>query len=201
MVAYGTQVLTAAVTTGPLAPSGTASPVVAVTETVTSGGALSAIESITAAAACDKCLSASVAGDTNSRFNLDSNGAMKWGTGAAGTDMTLSRVGVGTLRAAGTFQVTGGALDVTQAGQGVKVAEGANAKQGTFVLAGAATTVVANTSVTANSRILLTCQALGTVATPSALAVSAVSAGVSFTVTPSQSTDTSTIAYEIFEPG
>lgn len=107
----------------------------------------------------------------------------------------------GNLGLAGSLNVTLGNVDVSFAGLGLKVAEGSNAKQGTFVLSGAATTVVANTSVTATSRIFLTCQTLGTVTAASTLAVSARSAGTSFTVTPSQATDTSTIAFEIFEPG
>jgi len=82
---------------------------------------------------------------------------------------------------------------------GLRVVEGPNAKQGTAVLV-AGTVVVANTSVTATSRIFLTAQSLGTVTAPSALAVSARSAGVSFTILASQLTDTSTVAYEIFEP-
>jgi hypothetical protein len=100
----------------------------------------------------------------------------------------------------GELDVAGADLAVQTAGFGLEVAEGANAKQGTAVLA-AGTVVVANTSVTAVSRILLACQALGTVVVPSALCVSARVAGTSFTILASQNTDTSTIAYEIFEPG
>ena len=107
----------------------------------------------------------------------------------------------GSAQSSNGFSVFTGQLDVATAGNGLSVKEGSNAKQGTFTLAGAATTVVANTSVTANSRILMTCQALGTVTAASTLAVSARVAGTSFTVTPSQATDTSTIAFEIFEPG
>jgi hypothetical protein len=91
-----------------------------------------------------------------------------------------------------------GNVDVTAAGDGLRVAEGANAKQGTAVLV-AGTVVVANTSVTANSRILLTSQADG--GAPGFLRVSARVAGTSFTITSSSATDTSTVAYEIFEPG
>jgi len=46
--------------------------------------------------------------------------------------------------------------DIASAGQGLKVAEGSNAKQGTAVLNGTTAVVVGNTSVTANSRIFLT---------------------------------------------
>lgn len=60
--------------------------------------------------------------------------------------------------------------------------------------------VVANTSITTNSRILLTAQSLGTVTAPKALAVTARSAGVSFTITSADNTDTSVVAYSIEEP-
>ena len=91
-----------------------------------------------------------------------------------------------------------GHLDITTAGAGLQVAEGANAKQGTAVLV-AGTVTVANTSVTANSRIFLTCQIPG--GTPGFLRISARTAGVSFTILSSNAADTSTVAYEIFEPG
>jgi|SRR5690606_3792682 len=82
---------------------------------------------------------------------------------------------------------------------GLSVSEGSNAKQGVVTLV-AGTLVVANTSVTANSRIFLTAQSLGTVSVPSALCVSARNAGISFTILASDVTDTSAVAYEIFEP-
>lgn len=91
-----------------------------------------------------------------------------------------------------------GNLDIQTAGKGLRVAEGSNAKQGAAVLTGGAATV-ANTSVTANSRIFLTSQADG--GTPGFLRVSARTAGTSFTITSSSGTDTSTVAYEIIEPG
>ena len=86
---------------------------------------------------------------------------------------------------------------VNTVGSGLRVKEGSNAKQGTAVLV-AGTSVVANTSVTASSRILLTSNVDG--GTPGFLRVSARSAGVSFTITSSSGTDTSTVAYQIFEP-
>lgn len=91
-----------------------------------------------------------------------------------------------------------GAVDIGTAGKGLQVAEGSNAKQGTAVLV-AGSKVVSNTSVTASSRILLTSQADG--GTPGWLRVSARTAGTSFTITSSSATDTSTVAYQIFEPG
>ncbi len=91
-------------------------------------------------------------------------------------------------------------VDVTGVGFGLAVAEGSNAKQGIATLV-AGTVTVANTSVTANSRIQLTAQSLGTVTTPQALAVTARTAATSFTITSAGNTDTSVVAYEIFEPG
>lgn len=93
---------------------------------------------------------------------------------------------------------SGGNVDVTAIGSGLRTAEGTNAKQGTAVLV-AGTVTVANTSVTANSRILLTTQAPG--GTAGFLVVSARVAGTSFTILSSNAADTSTVAYEIFEPG
>jgi hypothetical protein len=89
-----------------------------------------------------------------------------------------------------------GDVAVTQAGSGLRVKEGANAKQGTAVLVAGAVTV-ANTSVTATSRILVTSQVDG--GTPGWLRVSARVAGTSFTITSSSGTDTSTVAWEMFE--
>jgi hypothetical protein len=111
----------------------------------------------------------------------------------------------GNLTVGGNLNVTGningnlGQIQTTLAGTGFGAAEGSNAKQGTATLT-AGTVTVADTSVTASSRIFLTGQAPNA-GTPGALAVSARTAGTSFTVTSTSGTDTSTFAYEIFEPG
>lgn len=83
---------------------------------------------------------------------------------------------------------------------GLRIKEGANAKQGVSTLV-AGTVTVANTNVTATSRILLTVQSLGTVTAPKAIAVTARTAGTSFVITSADATDTSVVAWEIFEPG
>lgn len=90
-----------------------------------------------------------------------------------------------------------GNIQVTAAGAGLRVKEGSNAKQGTAVLV-AGSVVVSNTAVTATSRIFLTSQVDG--GTPGFVRVSARTAATSFTITSSSATDTSTVAYEIFEP-
>lgn len=86
---------------------------------------------------------------------------------------------------------------VFNAGNGLRVREGTNCKQGVANLA-AGTVTVNNTAVTANSRIFLTSQVDG--GTPGFLRVSARASGTSFTITSSSAADTSTVAYEIFEP-
>jgi hypothetical protein len=118
-------------------------------------------------------------------------------------DGTMTVGGYLTAETGGAFNgafYVGGFIDVYSPGGGLQVAEGANAKQGTAVLA-AGTVTVANTAVFASSRIFITAQSLGTVATPQALAVTARIPGTSFTITSASATDTSTVAYEIFEPG
>lgn len=84
-------------------------------------------------------------------------------------------------------------------GNGLAIKEGTNAAMGVATLV-AGTVVVSNTRVTANSRIRLTAQSLGTVAVPSALGISARTAGTSFTILASALTDTSVVAWEIVEP-
>lgn len=90
-----------------------------------------------------------------------------------------------------------GNLIASVLGKGMRVKEGTGAKQGTAVLVGG-TVTVSNGSVTSSSRIFLTAQDTG--GTPGALRVSARTAGVSFTITSTSAADTSTVAYEIFEP-
>jgi hypothetical protein len=129
--------------------------------------------------------------------------ASGFGIGTAGND--LATVGqLPTLTSLNGLSLAGGtmtgSLDISGAGNGLKVAEGSNAKQGVATLS-AGTVTVSNTSVTATSRIFLTVQSLGTVVVPQALAVTARTAGTSFTITSASITDTSVVAYEIFEVG
>ena len=90
-------------------------------------------------------------------------------------------------------------LKLDTVGYGVYIKEGSNATMGTATLV-AGTVVVSTTKVTANSRIFLTIQSLGTVAVPKAIAVTAVTASTSFTITSADATDTSTVAWLIVEP-
>jgi hypothetical protein len=165
----------------------------------TTNGALAVPVSLQAAGAAP-VFGAGTTGDAFNRVELRANGQVALGTGAATPDTTFQRGGLGVTQFNGKLSIANNVLDIITAGNGLMVAEGANAKQGIATLV-AGTVVVANTAVTANSRIMLTCQSLGTVVAPSALCVSARTPGTSFTILASQNTDTSVIAYEIFEPG
>lgn len=88
------------------------------------------------------------------------------------------------------------ALNIGSAGGGVAIAEGSNARMGVATLA-AGTVTVANTSVSANTRILPFRQAPGGVL--GHLSVTK-NAGVGFTITSSSNTETSVVAWVLFEP-
>lgn len=139
---------------------------------------------------------ASTAGQSNT-VNLAQNTELGWTSGtdaSAAPDSGFSRLGAAAVALGnGTAADKTGTLSLA----GVKFVEGSNARMGTATLtAGAAT--VSNTSVTANSRIFLTSQADG--GTPGWLRVSARTASTSFTITSSSGTDTSTVAWIIYEP-
>ena len=132
-------------------------------------------------------------GQYNPALGFFNNGGLGWFRDATNSIMTTIG-GVPTI----AFRANG--IDIVNVGSGLSVAEGSNARQGIATLA-TGTVTVANTSVTANSRIFLTVQSLGTVTAPWALAVSARVPGASFTILSAAVTDTSVVAYEIFEPG
>lgn len=120
------------------------------------------------------------------------------GSGATGTVSIATKAAVGdsTLTRRLTVNETGEVI-ITTVGKGLSVKEGSNARMGTATLVGG-TVVVSTTAVTASSRIQLTGNSDG--GTPGWLRVSARSAGTSFTITSSSGTDTSTVAWIIFEP-
>lgn len=119
------------------------------------------------------------------------------GTGAAANPTVTLNVGAAnTWTNTQTFNTD---IKLGTAGNGIYIKEGSNATMGVATLsAGSAT--VSTTKVTASSRIFLTVQSLGTVALPTVVGVTAVSAGTSFTITSASVTDTSVIAWHIFEP-
>ena len=128
-------------------------------------------------------------------FNDAFSGSNDFMTVTRGSGYTIS----GTAFTTGDVTASAGNIIIGAASKGLEIKEGSNAKQGTATLS-AGTVTVSNTSVTANSRIFLTVTSLGTVTTPKAVAVTGRTAGTSFTITSADNTDTSTVAYEIFEP-
>lgn len=61
----------------------------------------------------------------------------------------------------------------------------------------AGTATVATTAITTTNNVTLSVQSLGTVTTPKTIAVTARSAGVSFTITSADNTDTSVVYWTI----
>lgn len=145
-----------------------------------------------------QALGISVSGDGVNRFAIDPTGKTTIGDGTNARDTNIYRSASGTLTTDGILTV-GSSLKVTTAGKTLFIKEGTNAKMGTAILAAGAVTV-STTAVTSTSRILLTVQSLGTVTTPTAVAVTARTAGTSFTITSAGATDTSTVAWVMFEP-
>lgn len=120
------------------------------------------------------------------------------GSGTQKTGWTWRNL-VGGTTLTDTMQLIGADLKLLVSGGGLYVKEGTNATMGTAVLV-AGTVVVNTTKVTANSRIFLCAQSLGTVTVGQGLAISARTAGTSFTITSTSITDTSTVAWIIIEP-
>ena len=127
-------------------------------------------------------------------------GNIIYGFANTGTGATPStgRIVIGSATDDGVNKLqVAGSVAVSTVGSGLRVKEGANAKQGTVVLvAGLAT--VANTSVTATSRIFVCGQVDG--GATGSLRVATRTPGVSFGIVSSSVADTSTVAYEMFEP-
>lgn len=131
-----------------------------------------------------------VGGDAQDRWRVMASGLVEWGDGTLTRDVNLYRANADILATDDDF-----AINV--AGKGLKVKEGTNAKMGTATLVAGAATV--NTSaVSATSRIFLTVQTAG--GTQGFLRISARTAGVSFTISSTSATETSTVAWLIVEP-
>lgn len=133
------------------------------------------------------------------RPGSDSTGALQVqksaGTAFVTFDSTNGRMRVGdSTNPTDVLDVTGN-LNLTTAGNKIKVATGSNASAGTGTMA-AGTVTISTTAVTANSLIFLTDTA-STLTNVGTLSVSAKSAGTSFTVTSSNVLDTSTFNWFI----
>jgi hypothetical protein len=157
------------------------------------GGTWTGLLDGTGATAATSVFGTLVTGDTVDRLRVRADGQHDWGPGGGGArDTTLRRSAVGVL-------ATDGSFSLATVGGGLLIKEGANGTSGVATLV-AGTVVVSTTKVTATSRIQLTAQSLGTVTTPKALAVTARTAGTSFTITSADNTDTSPVAWTIIEP-
>lgn len=99
----------------------------------------------------------------------------------------------------GTCLADTGNVGTNTVGYGLSVKEGTNAKMGTATLNSTTAVTIATTAVTANSRIFLTIQspAGSTIGSPY---VSARTAGTSFQIKSTGTSDTSTVAWMIVEP-
>ena len=136
------------------------------------------------------------AGDPFIRYTI--NGVTDWAVGVDNSDDDAFVWSSWVPGAGNALRLSkDGDLALPKAGSGLRVKEGANCKQGVATLV-SGTAIVSNTSITASSRIFLTSQSDG--GTPGFLRVSARDVGASFTITSSSPSDTSTIAYQIFEP-
>lgn len=113
---------------------------------------------------------------------------------SAGTSITAGTTITATL---GNITATNGNLVLSTLGNKLVIAAGTNGSVGTSAAMTTGAVTVANTSVTASSKIFCYPAVLGTVVVPSSYYISAISAGVSFTITSSAATDTSTWNYLI----
>jgi hypothetical protein len=138
----------------------------------------------------DAILSGRSGTDTASRFFTEAGGTLHWGDGTNTPDTLLGR------GAANRLDLTTADLRIATAGRGLMVAEGTNAKMGNVTLVGG-TVTVSTTVVTANSRIFLSRATPG--GTPGFLSYTK-TAGTSFTINSSSSSDTSSVDWMIVEP-
>jgi len=130
-------------------------------------------------------------------------GAVNIGNATGNTAVTGSLTASTTLTATlGAITATNGNVVLGTAGNKIistsvasTTTAGANSFGNVSLVGGSA--VVSTTAALTNSIIILTTQALGTVATPMPIAVTARSNGVSFTITSSDGTDTSSIGWMI----
>ena len=153
-------------------------------------------------------------GQAFNRFEIDSTGQMKWGSGVVAPDTFMFRSAADQLfvdsafkvtgftelegaQTAGSLTVFGGEFRLGTPQTTIQMAQGANGNSGVATLV--AGTVTVNTDqVTADSQIHLTGQNVS--GTVGELSISAKVAGVSFTITSGSALDTRSIAWLIIDP-
>lgn len=136
-------------------------------------------------------------------FGLNASGTPTYGRAVIIADnASETAVPIALFRRTGTIRSTvdsNGNFVASVAGVGILIKEGTNAMMGVGTLSGG-TVTISTTKVTANSRIMLTVQSLGTVSVTKAVGITARTPGTSFVITSADATDTSIVAWEIFEP-
>jgi hypothetical protein len=110
-----------------------------------------------------------------------------------GGNLLLQNGGTFTDNTVDRLQINGN-LNLTTAGNKLKIATGTNASVGTVTLSGGTSGTIPTTAVTANSIIMLTLQSCSTCGTPY---ISAKTAGTSFVITSTNVLDASIVAWQI----
>ena len=121
--------------------------------------------------------------------NVDSIKVNSDGTVTFGKGLTLTT---------GSLTLTAGGVTISTIGQGLTVKSGSNAKIGTTAAMVAGVIATSTTAITANSVVLFSRKTTG--GTPGHVSYT-ISAGVSFTLTSTSNTETSTFDYLIVEKG
>lgn len=179
---------------------GSGTPAAITGTTVASTGAMTAGTGLTATTGNI----AASSGNVSASAAVSAGTTVTAGTGITATTGNIS-ASAGAVNAAtsmtatlGNITATNGNVVMNTAGNGIQVKTGANARIGLGAVLSGGTLAVANTSVTANTVIIPVVTTLGTVAAAQALHVTK-NAGVGFTVTSADVTDTSTFDWYMIE--
>lgn len=112
--------------------------------------------------------------------------------------VTLSAIATNPNSVAGDLTVTGGNIDIATAGKTLKIARGSNAASGVGAVLVGGTVTVATTAIATGDIILLSRTASG--GTTGNISYT-ISNGVSFTLTSTSGSDTSTFAWVLIKAG
>jgi len=176
---------------------------VTVATALTATGAVTASSTLTSTGAFTASAAATVTGTLTANGSLVANSTVTLSP-ASGV-ITINPTAAGTINNMSVGQTTAAAVTATTFRVNTNAKIGGSGTIMSQIQFGV-TTLVAGTvtvgaaTVTANTRILATVQTLGTVAAPKPIAVTARAVGASFTLTSSDATDTSVIAFMLIEP-
>lgn len=110
---------------------------------------------VQSSAATDDVITSEVAGDADSRFTVNADGKIEWGSGAAATDTFLSRSAVGELKVENDLHVKGkvGFYDHAAVAQPTRVGPIVDNSGGTSTSPTVPAVVAADTDTTAASLV------------------------------------------------